>query len=202
MSDKSGPILRIAIQGERGSTNEEALAGFARKHGWQDYHVTYAVSTEGVFRALAQGEADLGTFAIRTTRGGWVKESLKAIFQYRFCKLDQMEVPIHHALLYCGCFDRGKPVVVVSHPQAIKVHRPFLTEQFAHLSFQPEADTGLAARKLKDGAYPPNTLIIAPRSCAELYHLSVLPLYLERNRGYRAIVWLVCLPHTRTGRVT
>ncbi|RMG68881.1 MAG: hypothetical protein D6715_01060 [Calditrichaeota bacterium] len=190
MSERRSP-LRIAIQGERGSTNEQAIEVLARKHNWQDCTILYAVSTDGVFRALHSGEADLGTFAIRTTRGGWVKESLEAIFRFNFCKLDQIEVPIDHVLLYWGRFDPGEKVTVVSHPQAIKVHRSFLIGQFPEVRFQQEADTGLAAKKLKEGRYPKNTLIIAPRSCARLYNLPVLSIHLEKNRGYRAIIWLV-----------
>lgn len=181
----------IGIQGDRGSTNEQACRKFIEKYHWEQPRIRYLISTEQVLAELAAGYIDYGTFALKTSRGGWVEESRAAMKKYTFRKVDEIEIGIDHVLLAAARIDIGQPVHIISHPQALKVHRPFLSEAFPESVLMAEEDTALAAKNLKTGEYPPNSLVIAPVGCAALYGLKIFRQELPTNSGYTATIYLV-----------
>lgn len=182
--------IKIGIQGDIGSTNERACYFFAQKHGWKNFEIKYLITTENVLRALEKGEIDYGTFAYRSTKGGLIRETKEAVKKYKYKKIDEAKFQLDHALLKNSKIDKRKSVKIYSHPQALKVHKPFLVKEFPKLELIEEVDTAIAAKKLKEDEYPPNSLIIAPKSCADIYGLDFYVSDLPTNRGYITTIYL------------
>jgi len=145
-----------------------------------------------VLEALFHGKIEYGVFA-RKSRIGLVEESEKAIQKWGnfFQTVETMNLPIHHVLLQRTKIEEPQKVTIVSHPQALKEHTSTLKNRFAHLTLHPEANTIVAIEKLQRGDFPKNTLIIAPKECAELYELNVFEASLLDDPGYITTFWLV-----------
>jgi len=186
-----GSMVRLGIQGDRGSANEDACKIFIKRQGWQNPEIVYLINTFNVLKALQKEEIDFGTFAFRTARGGLVEETQEAIKLFPFTKVDEIEMELHHSLFCNGPIDTGKKLFIVSHTHALADHRSFLEETFPDYELFIEEDTAVAAQKLKSGVYPPNTLVIAPYSCADIYQLDVFMEDLPTNRGYITTFYLV-----------
>ena len=182
--------IRIGIQGGKGSTNERACRFFAEKHGWNDIKIIYLVTTENVLRALHDGAVDYGTFAWRSSRKGLVAETQEALQHHTCKKIDEVVLPLNHALLG-STIDTRKTVHIFSHPQALAEHDTFLKDRFPLLKTHKEIDTALAAEKLSLHGYPKNSLVIAPLECAELYRLDIFLADLPENVGYETTLHLV-----------
>jgi len=181
----------VGIQGDAGSTNERACKLFAEKFGWEDLEIQYLISTENVLRALEAGKIDYGTFAWGSSRSGLVRETQIAVGKFNFQKIDEKTLKLDHALLRNASIDLNKPVKVYSHPHALREHEPFLVKEFDKVELIEEIDTAVAASKLHDNAYPENSLVIAPISCAEIYKLDVHMSDLPTNNGYFVNIYLV-----------
>lgn len=195
-SHKNETVI-IGIQGDEGSANESACLEFMRHRNLPNAEIRYLISTRNVLRELERGHITLGIFAYKTRRGGLVEETGEALRIYSCQVVDTLELEIHHAI-FCGeGFNENGVPRIVSHPQALKDHRRFLMRRFKNAVFETEADTALAARKLKQGLYEPNTLVIAPKNCRKIYDL---PLYLDdlpSNSGYITTFYLVRRPSER-----
>jgi prephenate dehydratase len=181
----------IGIQGDRGSTNERACIFFAKKHGFKKYKIEYLISTENVLRALNKGEIDYGTFAWESSRAGLVEETQEAIKKYKYKKIDEERFQLDHALLYKIPVDKTKIVNIFSHPQALKEHEVFIKREFPKIKLLAEVDTAIAAKKLHDGEYPGNSIVIAPIACANIYNLNIYLADIPTNKGYLTTIYLV-----------
>lgn len=182
--------LIIGIQGDAGSTNERACHFFAKKHRWDQFEIKYLISTKNVLKALSNSQIDLGTFAWESSRAGLVEETRKAIIDFSYKKIDEVTLPLDHALLTKDEIDLAKNINIYSHPQALKEHKNFLTQQFNKINLIPEIDTAIAAKKLKNQEYQSNSMIIAPISCAKIYNLEVFMADLPTNQGYETTIYL------------
>jgi prephenate dehydratase len=184
--------MRIGIQGDIGSTNERAAKVFADRYGWNNAEIRYLISTENVLRALEAGEIEYGTFATETSRAGAVEETRLALLRYSYHKVDEVILTLDHALL-SRCDDHPNEDVLMrifSHPQALKEHRPYIESVFPGVELIETVDTALAAKHLAEGTLPPNSLVIAPRGCAEIYGLLVYRSDLPTNAGYEVTIVL------------
>ncbi len=188
--------LKIGIQGDRGSTNEKACRFFAEKHRWEKFAIEYLITSEGVLSSLDEGEIDFGTIAWRSSRSGLVAETQEAVQRFQFHKIDEVTLPLDHALLRNGKIDEKETIQIFSHPHGLKEHWPFLKHRFPLLSIHAEIDTAVAAKKLADGEYPRNSLVIAPIDCASLYDLDIFLADIPTNAGYEITIYLI-EPHQK-----
>ena len=184
---------RIGIQGELGSSNHEAAQAFIKKHHFENPQIVPLRSTLRVLETLHAKEIDYGTFAWESSRAGLVEETQEAIKKYTYNKVDELKLPIKHLLLNRKStpIDLQSRVSVYSHPQALKEHRDFLESFFSDIELIEEADTGYAAMQLSNGNYPPNSLVIAIKTCAEIYQLETFKESLPSNEGYWTRILLV-----------
>ncbi len=183
--------LIIGIQGDAGSANETACWEFMRRRNLPDAEIRYLITTRKVLQELELGHISLGVFAYKTRRGGQVEETTEALRIFSCNVIDILELEIEHAIFRPKIFTGDEVLHIVSHPQALKDHEQFLSRTFKNAVFETEADTALAARKLKQGLYKPNTLVIAPKICGKIYDL---PFYMEdmpTNSGYLTTFYLV-----------
>ncbi|MFH1727572.1 MAG: prephenate dehydratase domain-containing protein [Pseudomonadota bacterium] len=181
----------IGIQGGKGSSNEKACNEFCRKLNIHNYQIKYLISTENVLKELDQGKIDLGTFAVKSSRMGLVKETQEAIKKYPFKKIDEIDLKIDHAFLGVKKLNKGQYSRIISHPQALKEHKEYIQKQYPNAKLIEAKDTALAARRLKEGKYGCKTLIIFPKASAKIYQLKVIEDNLPTNKGYNTTFYLV-----------
>jgi len=181
----------IGIQGSKGSSNERACIEFCKKRNIWDYKIKYLITTENVLKELNQGKVDYGTFAIKSSRGGLVKETQKAIKKYPFKKIDEIDLKLDHVLLGIKQLSKTEYNQVVSHPQALKEHKEYIMKNYPNLKLIEADDTALSARKLKERKYGSKTLVIAPKACAKIYGLKIIEENLLANKEYFTTFYLV-----------
>ena len=181
----------IGIQCGRGSANERACDEFCRKNNISDYQIKYLISTENVLKELNQDKIDLGTFAVKSSRIGLVKETQEAIKKYPFEKIDEIDLEIYHVFLGIKRLNKEQYHQIISPPHALKEHKEHIKKQYPNAKLIKSKDMGLAARKLKEGKYDCNTLIISLKDCAEIYQLKVIEDNLPTNKGYVTTFYLV-----------
>jgi len=181
----------IGIQGEKGSSNERACIEFCKKHKIHDYQIKYLISTKNVLKELKQGKIDLGTFAVKSSGGGLVKETKEAVKKYSFDKVDEINLQMDHALLGIKKSKKECYKKIVSHPQALKEHKAYLKKEYPNAKFVEAKDTALPARKLKEGEYNDRTIVIAPKACARIYSLRIIEKTLPANKEYFTTFYLV-----------
>jgi prephenate dehydrogenase/prephenate dehydratase len=169
----------VAVQGGRGSFNEQACRYYGEQHSdeYGAFEITYRYTTENVLRALHEGEADFGVFAIQNARGGAVMETIDALSHYTCEIIEAFELLIGHALLLHPDAPFEQVDTVISHPQALAQCRATLAARYPHLqltSGQGELiDQALCARYIAEGRLPRTTAVLAPEACAQLYGLRV-----------------------------
>ncbi len=181
----------MGIQGGRGSCNEMACQRFCEKRGIEDFEIKYLISTENVLRELNEENVDLGVFAYESSRGGLVTETQKATSKYSFEKIDELSLEIDFVLLGLKKLPKEQYTKIISHPQALIEHKEFLQKKYPQADLVEAEDTALAAEKLKAGEYGENVLVIALKSCAEIYELEIVEKDLPANKGYETSFWLV-----------
>lgn len=184
-------MLKIGIQGAKGSANEKACRFFCEQKGVNSYEIFYLITTEKVLKALNQGKIDWGVFAMKSSRGGLVAETQKAIQSFCFNKLAEIDLAIEHVLLANvlkqNCFYQK----IISHPQALLEHRDYLQKTYPQAELVSADDTALAAQKLGAGEYGEDVLVIALKECAQLYGLMLKEEKLPTNQGYVTTFYLV-----------
>ena len=181
----------IGIQCGKGSVNERACNEFCRKRNISDYQIKYLISTENVLRELNQGKIDWGIFALKSSRAGLVKETQEAIKKYPFKKIDEINLDIDHAILGIRKLNNGQYRQIISPPHALMEHEKYIRKQYPNARFIKTKDTALAAERLKKGKYDSKTLIISPKTSAEIYQLKVIEDNLPTNKGYCTTFYLV-----------
>lgn len=170
-----GDVRRVGVMGIRGSFSEEAAGEYARDNSLGEFQLVELISTEGVLRAVEQGDVDLGIFALENSNGGVVYESVYAMASFRFRVEDLFEIDVNHTLLgHPSLSSRDTIDRIASHQQALRQCRMWLRHNFPTTLTTEEADTAQAARMLASGALPPTTAVIASERCAELFGLRVL----------------------------
>nr|AQS32417.1 hypothetical protein [uncultured archaeon] len=181
----------IGIQCGRGSANERACNEFCRKRNISNYQIKYLISTENVLKELNQGKIDLGTFAIKSSRAGLVKETQEAIKKYPFEKIDEIDLEIDHAFLGVKRLNKEQYHWIISPPHGLKEHKEYINKQYPNAKLIKLKDIALAARRLKKGKYDCNTLIISLKECAKIYQLEIIEDNLPTNKGYITTFYLV-----------
>ncbi len=184
-------MLKIGIQGDICSANEIACHEFCKRQEISDYEIDYLISSENVLSALDEGQIDLGTFAYESSRGGLVEETQVAMGKYEFEKIDEISLSIEHVLLGIKKLPRENYSKIISHPQALKEHKEYLQKKYPLAELVEAEDTAIAAKRLKEGEYAEDVLVIALKNCAEIYGLKIIEDNLPANQGYQTTFWFL-----------
>ncbi|NQU26858.1 MAG: prephenate dehydratase [Candidatus Marinimicrobia bacterium] len=167
-------MLKIGIQGGRGSFSEEAAKVFIANHGLKQTTMDYLITSENVVAAVESGQVDFGIFAMENAQGGVVIESVEALAHHRCEIVEMFYVAISQSLLARRGVFLGDITEIHSHQQALRQCRNYLAEHFWTRPLIEQDDTAEAARRLKEGKISKTAGVIAPRFCAELYGLVVI----------------------------
>lgn len=176
---KSKEIV-IGIQGGKGSFNEQAVNDYITHYGSSeiDYQVIYLYTTEKVFKALNDGEIDMGQFAMHNSVGGIVHESLYAIANNIFEIVKDFDIKISHHMMIRRDVTPDKVKIFMTHPQVIKQCKGNLKRYCSGLKIISGdgdlIDHSKVAEALADGEIEPTIGVIGPSVLADLYDLHII----------------------------
>ena len=170
--------LTIGIQGGAGSFNDEALQHYMQQQGVPIYEPVYLHATARVFNALQEGRVARGQFAIHSTIGGLVEESVVLLGRYRFEVIDWYTRPTRHCLIGRPEVDLASVKTLMTHPQVLKECQQNLTRCYPHLEQTVAAgeqiDPAAVAQALSEGRLPATIATLSSRALAEFYGLKIL----------------------------
>ncbi len=159
-------VMRVAIQGEKGSYSDEAAKKFFR-----DYEALYESFLEEVFESVTSKEADYGVIPVENSTTGSIRKALDLLLEKDVKVVGEIEVRVRHALLSVKGAKLGDVKVIYSHPEAISQCEKFLRSR--NWTVIPSLDTAGAARevaKLGDRS----KAAIAGEQTANIYGLDIL----------------------------
>ncbi len=170
--------LRIGIQGDQASFNEEAVFHYIKKNQINHYKIKYLYTTDHVLNALTEGEIDLGQFAIHNSIGGLVQESIHAMGNHRFKIIDEYSIEIRHALMIHPEIDFSQIKKIMTHPQVIKQCNQNLKKYYPDLHLTSGKgkyiDHAYIAKLLSENKIDKTIAIIGSHSLAKQYGLTII----------------------------
>ena len=170
--------LKIGIQGQKGSFNEEALAVLAQRRNLRDFETVYCRSTRRVLAELAEGRLDRGVFAVYNSRSRMVDETAAVLRHYPFDVVDYVTIAIGHCLLALPGVSTEELRAVYAHGEAIAQCRRTLAERFGRLrTIAGEGDLidgAAAAAALAAGELDRRTAVLGSAAIADGYGLRIL----------------------------
>jgi prephenate dehydratase len=167
-------MVKIGVQGGKGSFSESAGKTFARNHGIENFEIIYQISSEMVLGGVESGSTEFGVFAMENAQGGVVIESVEALALHR-CKIVEMfHIPISQNLLALHEIFVGDLTEIHSHQQALRQCRNYLSEYFWTRPLIEAVDTAEAARRLSEGKLPKTAGVISNKNCAGIYDLKII----------------------------
>ncbi len=162
----AGRVMRVAIQGEKGSYSDEAASKF-----FGDYEAIYSRFLEEVFDSVTSGEASYGVIPVENSTTGSIRKALDLLLENDVRVVGEVKIKIRHALLSVKGAKLEDIKVVYSHPEAISQCEGFLRSR--EWTVIPSFDTAGAARevaKLGDRS----KAAIAGEHVADIYNLDIL----------------------------
>ncbi len=167
-------VVKIGIQGGKGSFSEIAGVTFAKNHGIENFEIVFQISSEMVLDGVESGVTEYGVFAMENAQGGVVIESVEALAVHQ-CKIVEMfHIKISQNLLTLEDIYLGDITEIHSHQQALRQCRNYLSEHFWTRPLIEADDTAEAARRLSEGKLTKTAGVIGNKACAELYGLKII----------------------------
>ena len=167
-------VVKIGIQGGKGSFSETAGEIFARNHGIENCEIIFQISSEMVLEGVENGSTDFGVFAMENAQGGVVIESVEALAAHKCNIVEMFHIPISQNLLALEDVFLGDITEIHSHQQALRQCRNYLSEHFWTRPLIEADDTAEAARRLSEGKLPKTAGVIGNKNCADLYGLKII----------------------------
>ncbi len=169
-------LLRVAIQGERGSFSEEAAGRLLGKR----ITVVPCAAFGEVFTALRRGRADRCVVPIENTLAGSVHENYDLLLEHPFWVEAEFNLRIRHMLLAPRRVTLARIEEVYSHPVALAQCRKFF-RRHPRLRPVPGYDTaGCVKQVIEQGRG--NAAAIAGRAAAAAYGARILARGIEDDR--------------------
>lgn len=162
-------ILNIGFQGEKGAYSEKAIDALYRER--QVEKIPFRTSYE-VIDALKKEKINFGLLPIENSIIGSITHTYDLLLENKLTIVNEVIIPIHHALLALKGVKQGDLKAIYSHPAAISQCEVFL-RKFPHADIIPTYDTAgsvrmIAEKKLQEAA------AVAGEGTAELYGLHIL----------------------------
>ncbi len=157
----------VACAGVPGAYAHEAVLALFKRPA-----LRFCERFDGVFAAVAGGEADFGVVPIENSIAGSVDAVYDLLRQYKLTICGSYKLPVDHCLLACSGADAGAITDVYSHEQAISQCSQFLS---GHPGIRAHVDTTTAAAAKRVAEMnSPRAAAIASRACAEYYGLRIV----------------------------
>lgn len=167
--DMPKPRLKSAVtafQGVPGAYSHEAAARFS---GGQ---LLECAAFEDVFRAVQQGRAEYGVIPVENSVAGGVTENIDLLMQYDVNVVQEIVIPVRHALLGVSGANVAGIRDVYSHSQAISQCAGYLNEHYG-METHAQLNTAIAAKYVSEQG-DKSKAALASLHAAEIYGLDVL----------------------------
>ncbi len=165
--------ILMGVSGGKGSFSEEAANYYCHKYKIKNYKLAYLISAERVLSNLTKDRIDTGVFPIENSNGGFVYEAVYAMAKYSFKIRHIFEIDVRQNLLVLPNIKLNQIKKIASHQQALRQCRMYLKRKWPNVELIEWPDTAKAAQDLSKGVLNPDTAVITPRGCAELYKLKL-----------------------------
>lgn len=169
-------ILKVAIQGERGSFSEEAAVKLfpenAQIFGYQQF--------EDVFRSVLEGVTDTCLIPIENSLAGSIHRNYDLLLRHKLKISREIYLRIEHNLIACPGVVLEDVRQVLSHPVALDQCHLFF-EKYPHLERKVSHDTSGSVRQIME-RHSFNSGAIAGRRAAQLYGAAILKEGIEDNK--------------------
>lgn len=171
-------FITYGIQGGRGSFNEEVLRQSNKKAGIKKYRLKYLYTSENVLASLHKGDIDIGQFAIHTSTGGIVEESMNAMAKYKFKIIQQYSMKISHSLMIRKDMSISNIDTVMTHPQTLTQCKQTLSKKYPNLKQisgeKNLVDPSMVGKYLSLGKLPKNIAAMGNKLIADIYDLKIV----------------------------
>lgn len=164
----------IGVSGDPGSFSEEAARDYAKHAKLKDPLFAYLVTVDAVLRALEDGSVSYGIFPVANSIGGIVLEFVHAAAKHNFSVKKIFAIEIHQNLLVRKGTTAESIMSIMSHDQALKQCKGYLSRVWPKTKTVDYPDTAKAAKDLAGGVLATTTAVIASRAAAKLYNLEIL----------------------------
>jgi prephenate dehydratase len=190
----SGPMPRVAFQGERGAFSEEA----ARALLGSEIELAPRPTFEALFTSIDEGQADYILAPIENSLVGSVQPVYDLIFAGSLFIAGEVIIPISHSLIGCPKASFAEIASVESHPVALAQCGRFFAEH-PHLKRIVAEDTaGSVANVIARGDL--TRAAIAGKLAAQIYGGAILREHLEDHpENYTRFVLLARSATTSEG---
>ena len=166
---------RIVFQGTEGSYSQEAMFRYFGKE-INSFHVQ---KFKDAMEAIEEGSADFAVLPIENSTAGAVDEVFDLLVEFENYIVDELVLPVRHALAGLPDATLSDIERVYSHPQALMQSARYLDE---HRDWQQisVANTAVAARKVLEDDDVKKAAICSEHA-AEVYGLKVLDREINDN---------------------
>lgn len=181
--------MKIAIQGARGSFNEQALLENERRYlpAGESLELVYALVTAEVLRLVRSGEVELGHFALKNSIGGYVQETLDVIgpgsgYEEEFEELGSHTLHISHHLMAHPEATLKDITHVYTHPQVILQCQSTLHEKYPNLiveEWEVSPAPSRVAIGILNGELEKHVATLSCRDLSDKVGLKILDSHLE-----------------------
>jgi len=184
----------VAIQGEAGSFSHEAAEGVAGS----ELRLLPCRSFDGLFEAVAAGNAERGVVPIENSLAGSIHENYDRLRAQPLHVVGETQVRVRHCLIARPDAAGARVRKVASHPVALAQCRRFFAENPA-VEPVPAYDTAGSVRELMNGTLAADA-VIASALAARMYGAAVLRTELEDDpENYTRFLLVAQEPSTPAG---
>ena|SRR6266851_965530 len=171
----------LAVSAIAGSFTEEAARRYLADTK-QEAELVYVGTARGAFKAVADGQTDLGIVPIRNSNAGFVLENMQASADFTYRIEHVFSMPVHQNLMVLPGTKATDIKEITSQLPALAQTSVYLDKHWAHTPRTEYVDTALAARDLAQSKLPHTTAVIASRAAADLYQLQILAAGIQTDR--------------------
>lgn len=141
-------MTRVAIQGYRGCFHEQAAREFysARR---EEISIVECPTFDGLFKAMASGEADAAVMAIENTISGGLIPNFELLRSYPYKIKGEVYIPIHQNLMALPGQDIHDIKEVRTHYMAINQTRRFFEKECPWIKMVESEDTARSAIQIE-----------------------------------------------------
>jgi prephenate dehydratase/chorismate mutase/prephenate dehydratase len=172
------PMIRVAIQGERGAFSEVAATQFFG----EDSEIVSCRWFPEAFEAIVAGRAECGVIPIENSQAGSINDTYDLLLQHNLPIVGEVDLPVRQCLLALPGVALNDIKKIYSHPQGLAQCEEYIAKLGAEkIATQ---DTAGSARLVRENGWRDAAAIASARAGA-LYGLTVLAEGIQTNPNNR-----------------
>lgn len=162
----------IAVLGPKNTYSDIGVQKYLQKREKGNRRF-YASTIEEVFELVEKGAVELGIVPIENKLHGTVRETLDYLFLKKVEIVDEIQIPINHALIMHSHAKKGDIKRIISHSQALNQCKKYIKKNFPKAQLEAYSSTAAATEKMITSG-DKGIAVIAPEIAAENAGLKIL----------------------------